>query len=112
MTTATENILIGDERFRKIKKENPEPESLNPQLQKLEKFYEQHRKSVKKWREKNKETLKDKQKTYLENLRKDPERYKAHLEKRRNYYKNTILPKKQKLIEDKHENKSSTLVIK
>jgi len=111
MTTVTENIPIGDERFRKIKMEEVEPATSNLQLQKLEKFYERHRKSVKKWREKNKDTLKDKQKTYMENLRKDPERYKAHLEKRREYYKKTLLPRKQKILDEKHENKSSTLVI-
>jgi hypothetical protein len=111
MTTATVTIPIGDERFRKIKIDEPEPETSNPELHKLEMFYERHKKSVKKWRDKNKETLKDKQKTYLENLRKDPERYNSHLEKRRNYYNNVLMPRKKQRLEEKHEAKQTTLVI-
>ena len=101
MTTTTENTAIGDERFRKMKIDEPDANTANTQLQKLEKFYDRHRKAVKKYQEKNKETLKNKQKTYMENLRKDPERYKIHLEKRREYYNKILIPRKKKKLEEK-----------
>ena len=111
MTTAKDNTPSGDERFRKTSMDDINPPTSNPELQKLEMFYERHKKSVKKWRDKNKDTLKDKQKTYMENLRNDPERYKAHLEKRRIYYNNIVLPRKKQKLELEHEAKKTTLVI-
>lgn len=63
--------------------------------EKLERFYNNHKKAVKKWRDKNKDTLKVKQKIYMTNLNNDPERHKAHLEKRRLYYHTVVKPKKE-----------------
>jgi len=108
MTTTTENIQIGDERFRKVQIEKP---NTDLDLAKLEKFYDRHRKAVKKYQEKNKEQLKEKQKKYLSKLKDDKDRYEEHLEKRRNYYNNVLVPRKKKILEEKHEAKKTTLVI-
>ncbi len=108
MTTATDNIPIGDERFRKVQIERPTPDI---DLAKLEKFYDRHRKAVKKYQEKNKEQLKEKQKKYMSKLKEDKERYSQHLEKRRNYYNNILMPRKKQKLEEEHEAKKTTLVI-
>lgn len=103
---------IGDERFRKVKNETSPQPTQPPTITKLEQFYERHNKAKKKWREKNKEYLNDKQRKYMQKLKGDTERYNQHLEKRREYYAKVLVPRKKKILEDIHDAKSSTLVIK
>ena len=108
MTTSTELVRIGDERFRKVQMERPIPE---PALTKGDVFYQRHLASVRKYQRKNKEQLKEKQKKYMSKLKEDKERYAKHLEKRRNYYNKILIPRKKQKLEEKHESKKTTLVI-
>lgn len=56
-------------------------------------YYLSHKKSMREYQQRNKNTSKDRNKKYLEKLKEDPERYKAYLEKKREYYLNKTKPK-------------------
>ena len=63
------------------------------QMSIAEKYYLSHKESMRKYQQRNKEKIKEKNKEYLAKISADPEKRKAYLDKKREYYINITKPK-------------------
>lgn len=52
-------------------------------------YYNSHLKSMKKYYEKNRDTINNRSKNYFQNLKNDPEKYKLYLEKKKQKWRET-----------------------
>lgn len=63
------------------------------QLTIAEKYYLSHKESMRKYQQRNRDKIKEKNKEYLAKISADPEKRKAYLDKKREYYLKVTKPK-------------------